>query len=55
MRDKIALIEEVERATNCQLEKIGKMLDDVMKGAAREAERCLEELKRKGGEMVKGT
>ena len=45
-------INEVERAVKKQLEKIGKMLDDVMRGAHKETE-IVKKLKMKGREMVK--
>ena len=45
-------ISEVERAVKKQLEKIGKMLDDVMRGAHKETE-IVKKLKMKGREMVK--
>ena len=46
-------ISEVERAVKKQLEKIGKMLDDVMRGADKETEMIVKKLKMKGKEMVK--
>ena len=44
---------EVETAVTKQLEKIGKMLDDVMRGAAKEAHLVVKELERMEGEMAR--